>query len=144
LRRKDIPHLAPSVCRSGGGLLAELVVKLRHAAGLALWYLMIPPVFSPMEQHHRSFNDLGATLNRWDIVSEFEWGYVRVAGFAPWLERVFAPAASSCAWKNRGALQRTAVMANFQLSFSLIREIRKLVRNWRSRPSSAQRNSDGK
>jgi hypothetical protein len=26
------------------------------------WYLLIPPVFSPMGEHHRSFNDLSAPL----------------------------------------------------------------------------------
>jgi hypothetical protein len=46
----------------------------RHAAALALvgWYLMIPPVFSPMGKHHRSFNDLRAPLNKWDIWSRFD------------------------------------------------------------------------
>jgi hypothetical protein len=31
------------------------------------WYLLIPPVFSPMGEHSRSFNDLSAPLNKWDI-----------------------------------------------------------------------------
>ena len=46
-------------------------MKLRHAAALALvgWYLLIPPVFSPMGSNPRSSNDLSAPLNRWDI-----WG----------------------------------------------------------------------
>ena len=49
-------------------------MKPRHAAALALvgWFLLIPPVFSPMGQHHRSFNDLHAPLNKWDIVSRFD------------------------------------------------------------------------
>jgi hypothetical protein len=44
---------------------------LRHTAALALvgWYVLIPPVFSPMGGHPRSSNDLSAPLNRWDI-----WG----------------------------------------------------------------------
>ncbi len=46
----------------------------RHIAALALvgWYLLIPPVFSPMGQHHRSFNDLSAPLNKWDIWAKFD------------------------------------------------------------------------
>ncbi len=49
-------------------------MKLRHAAALALvgWYLLIPPVFSPMGEHHRSFNDLNAPLNQWDIWAKFD------------------------------------------------------------------------
>jgi hypothetical protein len=37
------------------------------AVSLIGWYLLIPPVFSPMGEHHRSFNDLTAPLNKWDI-----------------------------------------------------------------------------
>jgi hypothetical protein len=42
----------------------------RDAAALALvgWYLLIPPVFSPMGSNPRSSNDLTAPLNRWDIL----------------------------------------------------------------------------
>jgi hypothetical protein len=49
-------------------------MKPRHAAALALvgWYLMIPPVFSPMEQHPRSFNSLSAPPNKWDIWAKFD------------------------------------------------------------------------
>ena len=49
-------------------------MKPRHAAALMLvtWYLLIPPVFSPMGQHHRSFNDLHAPLNKWDIAGKFD------------------------------------------------------------------------
>jgi hypothetical protein len=49
-------------------------MTLRHAAALALvgWYLLIPPVFSPMGDHPRAFNDLNASLNRWDIQASFE------------------------------------------------------------------------
>jgi len=49
-------------------------MNLRHAAALALmgWYLLIPPVFSPMGAHQRSFNDLSAPLNRWDIWAKFD------------------------------------------------------------------------
>jgi hypothetical protein len=49
-------------------------MKLYHAAALALlgWYLLIPPVFSPMGEHHRSFNDLSAPLDRWDIWAKFD------------------------------------------------------------------------
>ena len=36
------------------------------------WYLLIPPVFSPMGEHHRSFNDLSAPLNKWDISARFD------------------------------------------------------------------------
>jgi len=46
----------------------------RHATVLALagWYLLIPPVFSAMGNHPRAFNDLNASLNRWDIQGSFE------------------------------------------------------------------------
>ena len=49
-------------------------MKPRHAAALALvgWYLLIPPVFSPMGDHPRSFNDLSAPLNRWDLWASFD------------------------------------------------------------------------
>ena len=49
-------------------------MKPRHAAALALvgWYLIIPPVFSPMGQHPRSFNDLSAPPNKWDIWAKFD------------------------------------------------------------------------
>jgi len=49
-------------------------MNLRHAAALALvgWYMLIPPVFSPMGNHPRAFNDLNASLNRWDIQGSFE------------------------------------------------------------------------
>ena len=49
-------------------------MNLRHAAALALvgWYLLIPPVFSAMGNHPRAFNDLNASLNRWDIQASFE------------------------------------------------------------------------
>jgi hypothetical protein len=49
-------------------------MKPRHAAVLALlgWYLLIPPVFSPMGEHPRAFNDLNAPMNRWDIWASFE------------------------------------------------------------------------
>jgi hypothetical protein len=36
------------------------------------WYLLIPPVFSPMGEHSRSFNDLTAPLNKWDIWARFD------------------------------------------------------------------------
>jgi hypothetical protein len=36
------------------------------------WYLLIPPVFSPMGEHSRSFNDLSAPLNKWDIWARFD------------------------------------------------------------------------
>jgi hypothetical protein len=43
-------------------------MKPRQAATLALvgWYLLIPPVFSPMGNHPRAFNDLNASLDKWD------------------------------------------------------------------------------
>jgi hypothetical protein len=49
-------------------------MKPRHAGALALlgWYLLIPPVFSPMGHHPRAFNDLKASINRWDIQASFE------------------------------------------------------------------------
>jgi hypothetical protein len=49
-------------------------MNLCHAAALALvgWYLLIPPVFSPMGDHPRAFNDLNASLNRWDIQASFD------------------------------------------------------------------------
>ena len=49
-------------------------MKPRHAAGLALvgWYLLIPPAFSAMGDHPRSFNDLSAPLNRWDLWPSFD------------------------------------------------------------------------
>jgi hypothetical protein len=49
-------------------------MRLRHATSLALvsWYLLIPPVFSPMGEHRRSFNDLSAPRNRWDVWLKFE------------------------------------------------------------------------
>jgi hypothetical protein len=57
----------------------SLVIRIRgmkicHATALALvgWYLLIPPVFSPMGDHPRSFNDLNAPLNKWDIWVSFE------------------------------------------------------------------------
>jgi hypothetical protein len=45
-------------------------MNVRHAAALALvgWYLLIPPVFSPMGSNPRSSNDLTAPVNRWDIL----------------------------------------------------------------------------
>jgi len=45
-----------------------------HAVALALvgWFLLIPPVFSAMGGHPRAFNDLNASLNRWDIRASFE------------------------------------------------------------------------
>jgi len=54
----------------------EEVVTIRHAAALALvgWYLLIPPVFSPMGDHPRAFNDLNAPLDKWDIWAPFESG----------------------------------------------------------------------
>src|SRR5262249_1060542 len=47
-------------------------MKSRHAAAFALvgWYILIPPVFSPMGSNPRSSNDLTAPLNRWDV-----WGH---------------------------------------------------------------------
>jgi hypothetical protein len=50
---------------------APEAMRIRHAAALAVfgWYLLIPPVFSPMGSNPRSSNDLTAPLNRWDI-----WG----------------------------------------------------------------------
>lgn len=47
-------------------------MKLCRAVAFALvgWYLLIPPVFSPMGSNPRSSNDLSAPLNRWDI-----WGH---------------------------------------------------------------------
>jgi hypothetical protein len=57
----------------------SLVIRIRgmkicHATALALvgWYLLIPPVFSPMGDHPRSFNDLNAPLDKWDIWAKFE------------------------------------------------------------------------
>ncbi len=52
----------------------EEEMNIRHAAAFALlgWYLLIPPVFSPMGNHPRAFNDLNASLNRWDIQASFE------------------------------------------------------------------------
>ena len=52
----------------------EEEMTIRHAAALALvgWYLLIPPVFSPMGNHPRAFNDLNASLNKWDIWASFE------------------------------------------------------------------------
>src|ERR1035437_5723519 len=49
-------------------------MNARHAAAFALvgWYLLIPPVFSAMGDHLRAFNDLTASLNRWDIQASFE------------------------------------------------------------------------
>jgi|SRR5215469_10201397 len=49
-------------------------MKFQHATWLALiaWFLLIPPVFSPMGQHHRSFNDLHAPMNKWDILGKFD------------------------------------------------------------------------
>jgi len=49
-------------------------MNARQAFSLSLfaWYLLIPPVFSPMGEHHRSFNDLSAPLNRWDIWAKFD------------------------------------------------------------------------
>lgn len=49
-------------------------MKLRHATASVLvgWYLLIPPVFSPMGGHPRAFNDLSAPLNRWDIWAKFD------------------------------------------------------------------------
>ena len=46
----------------------------RPPAALVLvgWYLLIPPVFSPMGNHPRAFNDLNAPLNRWDIQASFD------------------------------------------------------------------------
>jgi hypothetical protein len=57
-----------------GSSLTYCAKKPRHAATLALvgWYLLIPPVFSPMGNHPRAFNDLNASLNRWDIWASFE------------------------------------------------------------------------
>ncbi len=48
-------------------------MTLHHAAALALmgWLLLMPPVFSPMGEHHRSFNDLSAPLNKWDVLAKF-------------------------------------------------------------------------
>src|ERR1019366_6443146 len=36
------------------------------------WYLLTPPVFSAMGDHPCAFNDLNASLNRWDIQASFE------------------------------------------------------------------------
>jgi hypothetical protein len=49
-------------------------MRLRRPAAIALvgWYLMMPPVFSPMGEHHRSFNDLSAPLNKWDVLAKFD------------------------------------------------------------------------
>jgi len=49
-------------------------MNLRHAGALALlgWYLLIPPVFSAMGDHPRAFNDLNASLNKWDIQGSFD------------------------------------------------------------------------
>jgi hypothetical protein len=54
-------------------LTTETRIGLRHAAALVLvgWYLLIPPVFSPMGGHPRAFNDLNAPINRWDIQGSF-------------------------------------------------------------------------
>jgi hypothetical protein len=44
-------------------------MKSREVLSLSFigWYLLIPPVFSPIGEHSRSFNDLSAPLNKWDI-----------------------------------------------------------------------------
>ena len=49
-------------------------MRLRQATSLTLvsWYLLIPPVFSPMGEQRRSFNDLAAPLNRWDVWLKFD------------------------------------------------------------------------
>lgn len=49
-------------------------MKFREILSLRFvgWYLLIPPVFSPMGEHHRSFNDLSAPLNKWDIWARFD------------------------------------------------------------------------
>jgi hypothetical protein len=44
----------------------------RSRARTSGWSLLIPPVFSPMGDHPRSFNDLSAPLNRWDIWASFD------------------------------------------------------------------------
>src|SRR5580692_11131302 len=66
-------------------------MKPRHTAALLLvgWYLLIPPVFSPMGEHHRSFNDLTAPLNKWDIWAKFDSQpsipmKIRTATFSPY------------------------------------------------------------
>jgi hypothetical protein len=49
-------------------------MRPQHTCALALvvWYLLIPPVFSAMGTHSRSFNDLSAPLNKWDIWAKFD------------------------------------------------------------------------
>lgn len=49
-------------------------MNIPYAAALTLvgWSLIIPPVFSPMGKHPRSFNDLSAPPNKWDIWEEFD------------------------------------------------------------------------
>jgi hypothetical protein len=49
-------------------------MKSREVLSLSFigWYLLIPPVFSPMGEHSRSFNDLTAPLNKWDIWARFD------------------------------------------------------------------------
>jgi hypothetical protein len=49
-------------------------MNIPHAVALTLlgWSLIIPPVFSPMGNHPRSFNDLNAPPNKWDIWEMFD------------------------------------------------------------------------
>ncbi len=53
--------------RGDGGQIREPPLR-RRARGMVL---LIPPVFGPMGDHLRAFNDLNAKLNRWDI-----WPYL--------------------------------------------------------------------
>jgi hypothetical protein len=53
------------------GLQNRFRLVITHLS-LIGWYLLIPPVFSPMGEHHRSFNDLTAPLNKWDIWAKFD------------------------------------------------------------------------
>jgi len=46
--------------------------SLTLALSVIGWYLLIPPIFSPMGAYHRSFNDLSAPLNKWDIWAKFD------------------------------------------------------------------------
>jgi len=58
----------------GPAVTGRYQMKPSHALALSLigWYLLIPPVFSPMGEYHHSFNDLSAPLNKWDIWARFD------------------------------------------------------------------------
>jgi hypothetical protein len=75
--QEESKELKPNVIRHAPSPAKEAheeEMTIRHAAALALvgWYLLIPPVFSPMGDHPRAFNDLNASLKKWDIWAPFE------------------------------------------------------------------------